>query len=126
LRRQALDVRLTGADSHVPDGSAAAAERIDLERAWRTLSPGDREVLALIAFDGLTSEQAATVLGCRRSTFAMRLTRARKRLQAALSPAASAAPPAPAAEPVRRASGPRLTSTPTPPIAKEQQSWTNA
>lgn len=103
LRRQALDVRLTGAGSHEPDGSAAAAERIDLERAWRTLTPGDREVLALIAFDGLTSEQAATVLGCRRSTFAMRLTRARKRLQDALHPTA-----------------------PALAVIKEQQSWTNA
>lgn len=89
LRRRALDVRLVATETHeAPDGSAGAAARIDLERAWRTLSKADREVLALIAFDGLTSEQAATVLGCRRSTFAMRLSRARKRLQDALEPAA--------------------------------------
>ncbi|MBB2943482.1 RNA polymerase sigma-70 factor (ECF subfamily) [Actinoplanes lutulentus] len=88
LRRKALDVRLGGRDSHVPDGSAFSAARIDLERAWRSLSAADREVLALVAFDGLTSEQAATVLNCRRSAFAMRLARARKRLQAALDPAA--------------------------------------
>ncbi|GIE82358.1 hypothetical protein Aph02nite_83080 [Actinoplanes philippinensis] len=103
LRRQALDVRLTAAGSHVPDGSAGAAERVDLERAWRTLRPADREALALIAFDGLTSEQAATVLGCRRSTFAMRLTRARQRLQDALDP-----------------------TVPARTVIKEQQSWTNA
>jgi RNA polymerase sigma factor (sigma-70 family) len=103
LRRQALDVRLNAAENHVPDGSAGAAQRIDLERAWRTLSPADREALALIAFDGLTSEQAATVLNCRRSTFAMRLTRARKRLQDALNPTA-----------------------PALAVIKEQQSWTNA
>jgi RNA polymerase sigma factor (sigma-70 family) len=102
LRRQALDVRMAGAEVHVPDGSAGAAARIDLERAWKSLSPADREVLALVAFDGLTSDQAATVLGCRRSTFAMRLTRARKRLQAALEPA-----------------------TPLAPV-KEQQSWMSA
>ncbi|GAA1610160.1 RNA polymerase sigma factor [Actinoplanes couchii] len=102
LRRQALDVRLSGDGFHEPDGATGAATRVDLERAWRTLSAGDREVLALIAFDGLTSEQAATVLNCRRSTFAMRLTRARKRLQSALEPAAPAL------------------------LVKEQQSWTNA
>ncbi|GGK95942.1 RNA polymerase sigma factor [Mangrovihabitans endophyticus] len=88
LRRRALDIRLTAAETpQVPDDSAGAAARIDLERAWRSLSAADREVLALVAFDGLTSEQAATVLGCRRSAFAMRLGRARQRLQAALNPA---------------------------------------
>jgi RNA polymerase sigma factor (sigma-70 family) len=102
LRRQALDVRMTGADSHVPDGSAGTAARIDLERAWKSLSAADREVLALVAFDGLTSDQAATVLNCRRSTFAMRLARARKRLAAALEP-----------------------TTPRTPV-KEQQSWMSA
>jgi RNA polymerase sigma-70 factor (ECF subfamily) len=88
LRRRALDVRLVAAEPReVPDGAAGAAARIDLERAWRALSPTDRETLALVAFDGLTAEQAATVLGCRRSTFAMRLARARQRLQTALDPA---------------------------------------
>ncbi|MEU4424089.1 RNA polymerase sigma factor [Actinoplanes sp. NPDC024001] len=93
LRRRALDVRLVAAGTHeVPDDSTGTAARVDLERAWRTLSAADREVLALIAFDGLTSEQAATVLNCRRSTFAMRLSRARQRLQAALDPAGSGTP----------------------------------
>lgn len=85
LRRRALAVRLTVSEDHrTPDRAAGTASRIDLERAWRTLSTTDREVLALIAFDGLTSEQAAIVLNCRRSAFAMRLARARKRLRAAL------------------------------------------
>lgn len=85
LRRQALDVRLVSLESReTSDDSVSAAVRIDLERAWRVLRPADREVLALVAFDGLTAEQAATVLGCRRSTFAMRLGRARQRLRAAL------------------------------------------
>ncbi|WP_205650665.1 RNA polymerase sigma factor [Actinoplanes solisilvae] len=84
LRRQALDVRLAAVET--PQASDDPAARVDLQRAWQTLSAADREVLALVAFDGLTAEQAATVLGCRRSTFAMRLTRARQRLQAALEP----------------------------------------
>ncbi|WP_229070009.1 RNA polymerase sigma factor [Actinoplanes sp. DH11] len=105
LRRRALDVRLMSVENTTaPDGAAGTAARIDLERAWRTLSVADREVLALVAFDGLTSEQAATVLNCRRSAFAMRLARARSRLQAALEPAAPA----------------------HPRTVKEQQSWTKA
>ncbi|MGK5442807.1 RNA polymerase sigma factor [Micromonospora sp. URMC 105] len=93
LRRQALDVRLVSLEARErSDDSVGAAVRIDLERAWRVLRPADREVLALVAFDGLTAEQAATVLGCRRSTFAMRLGRARQRLRAALETTESVSP----------------------------------
>lgn len=106
LRRRALDVRLVATENrHEPDGAAGAAARVDLERAWQAMTPADREVLALVAFDGLTSDQAATVLGVRRSAFAMRLTRARRRLQDALEPTPSALP--------------HIT-------AEEQQSWTKA
>jgi RNA polymerase sigma factor (sigma-70 family) len=103
LRRRALDVRLMSepADDRRDDTTGIAA-RIDLQTGWRSLRPADREVLALIAFDGLTAEQAATVLGCRRSTFAMRLGRARQRLQAA------------------------LTTAPHRHHPEEQQSWTRA
>ncbi|MFC7531569.1 RNA polymerase sigma factor [Actinoplanes sp. GCM10030250] len=93
LRRQALDVRLVTLEPREPgDDGTGTAVRIDLERALRGLRPADREVLALIAFDGLTTEQAATVLGVRRTAFAMRLTRARERLRAALEPAPASAP----------------------------------
>ncbi|MEV0725352.1 sigma-70 family RNA polymerase sigma factor [Micromonospora purpureochromogenes] len=110
LRRQALDVRLVSLEARdLSDDTVGAATRIDLESAWRELRPADREVLALVAFDGLTAEQAATVLGCRRSTFAMRLGRARQRLRAALEPAESVAP-----------------SSFRPHDFKEQQAWTQA
>lgn len=62
--------------------------------AWWALSAGDREVLALVAFDGLTSDQAATVLGCRRSAFGMRLGRATKAARPARSGSSSTPPPA--------------------------------
>jgi RNA polymerase sigma-70 factor (ECF subfamily) len=55
-----------------------------LAEAFATLGERDREALLLIAWDGLSAEQAAAVLGCSRRTFAMRLHRARKRLAAAL------------------------------------------
>jgi RNA polymerase sigma factor (sigma-70 family) len=46
------------------------------------LSPADREVLRLTAWEGLDTDQLATALGCSRSAAAMRLSRARTRLQA--------------------------------------------
>jgi RNA polymerase sigma factor (sigma-70 family) len=139
-RRRALDVRLGAgfdpagrAGATGPGEDAGAAARIDLERAWRTLSAADREVLALVAFDGLTAEQAATVLGCRRSAFAMRLGRARARLQAALNPPASPQSPEPARARLQAALNPPASPrSPEPARAshphplKEQQSWTQA
>jgi RNA polymerase sigma-70 factor (ECF subfamily) len=65
-------------------------ERVALMRAWERLSDGEREVLALAGWDGLTAEQAAIVLGCLRSTYSVRLTRARRHL-AALAASSSAA-----------------------------------
>lgn len=80
LRRKALDVRLVAEDRPQDDHSTAAATRVDMTRAWQAQRPADRETLALVLFDGLTIEQAAQVMGCRTSTFAMRLSRARERL----------------------------------------------
>jgi RNA polymerase sigma factor (sigma-70 family) len=79
--RTVVDLRMV---EDIPAEADATPERIDLIRAWWTLSAADREVLALVAFDGLTGDQAAAVLGCRRSAFSMRLGRARQRLRDAL------------------------------------------
>jgi RNA polymerase sigma-70 factor (ECF subfamily) len=62
-------------------------------RGLAQLSESDREVLMLIAWEGLDPERAARVLGCSRSAFAMRLHRARKRLAAALQQSETAATP---------------------------------
>jgi RNA polymerase sigma-70 factor (ECF subfamily) len=59
------------------DGSLAAA----LER----LSERDREILLLSYWEDLAPEQVAVVLGCSRSTLAVRLHRARRRLSRALT-----------------------------------------
>ncbi|HEX4364644.1 MAG TPA: sigma-70 family RNA polymerase sigma factor [Solirubrobacteraceae bacterium] len=53
--------------------------------ALATLSDGDREVLLLVAWEGLSVTDAALVLGCRIATARMRLHRARRRLAAQLS-----------------------------------------
>jgi RNA polymerase sigma factor (sigma-70 family) len=65
-----------------------------LGKALAQLSERDRELLLLIAWEGLEPGQAAQVLGCARNTLAVRLHRARKRLAAALSEADSDDPPA--------------------------------
>jgi len=84
-RRAGLDVRMAREHrDHEEDCTEVVGTRLDLARAWSRLSARDREVLALVAFDGLDGRQAAQVLGCRRSTFAMRLSRARLRLRQAL------------------------------------------
>jgi RNA polymerase sigma-70 factor (ECF subfamily) len=48
------------------------------------LPQDDRELLILLAWDGLSRAEAAQALGCSRSTLAVRLYRARRRFEAAL------------------------------------------
>jgi DNA-directed RNA polymerase specialized sigma24 family protein len=50
-----------------------------------TLNAGDREVLLLVAWEGLDAQRAAVVIGCSQRAFAMRLHRARLRLAAAMT-----------------------------------------
>ncbi|WP_277212080.1 RNA polymerase sigma factor [Isoptericola croceus] len=82
-RWRALSVRLEQQPEPARQGADdVAVDRADLRQAWELLSDGDREVIALVAWDGLTAVEAARVLGCRPTTFSVRLTRARKRLLA--------------------------------------------
>lgn len=92
-RRRTLALRVAAqpATSHLGAGSHVD-EAMDLAAAWSRLSDQDRESIALVAWDGLTGEQAAVVLGCSRSAFAVRLSRARRRFDAELERAD--APPA--------------------------------
>lgn len=57
----------------------------ELSQALATLSERDREALLLTAWEGLTTEQAAQVLGCSAPAFRVRAHRARRRLAAALA-----------------------------------------
>jgi RNA polymerase sigma-70 factor (ECF subfamily) len=66
------------------ESSPAEADPSDLDgghvaAAFRQLVPADREVLALVAWDGLNATQAAASLGCTRVGFRVRLHRARRR-----------------------------------------------
>jgi RNA polymerase sigma-70 factor, ECF subfamily len=67
------------------DGVIASVADTALARALARLSDGDRELLLLIAWDGLSPAEAASVLGLKPGTVRVRLLRARRRLTQALS-----------------------------------------
>ena len=50
-----------------------------LKQAWSRLRPKDRELLGLLGWEVLTSDQIAQVLGCSRNVAKLRVHRARKR-----------------------------------------------
>ncbi len=64
----------------------AVDDRLALLNALSTLSPSDREVLMLAAWEGLDSRELAIVLGCSRVAARVRLSRARQRLTTAIDP----------------------------------------
>jgi RNA polymerase sigma-70 factor, ECF subfamily len=72
--------RLPPASGSVGAG-AGGALRVALEQ----LSESDREILLLIAWEGLSPTQAAAVLGVKAATVRVRLHRARRRLARALA-----------------------------------------
>ncbi len=61
--------------------------------AFAALRERDREVLRLVAWDGLDAAEAAEVLGVTRLAFTVRLHRARRRLERALEPESLPAAP---------------------------------
>ncbi|MFI7455270.1 RNA polymerase sigma factor [Nonomuraea sp. NPDC049714] len=101
-RREALGAELrawtegdvTGVVAGVVDDDVAdkVAERISVLRALAELPEDDREILVLVAWQGLSPRDAARVIGCSSATFRVRLHRARKRLGQAME---SPPPPRP-------------------------------
>jgi RNA polymerase sigma-70 factor, ECF subfamily len=63
-----------------PPISERLAERAAFAAAFAALTDRDREVLSLVAWDGLEVREAAAVVGCTAATFSLRLHRARRRL----------------------------------------------
>lgn len=82
-RREALAVRIANAEPRPDNGNETelVAHRLDLVRAWPTISATDQEAIALVAWDGLTAPEAAAVLGISAVAFRLRLSRARRRLR---------------------------------------------
>jgi len=93
-RRAALNERLNQVElASVPEGEGLEPA---LVAALQCLSEQDRELLLLIAWEGLTPGQAAAVLGLRAATLRVRLHRARSRFRVALSGATADASTCPA------------------------------
>ena len=66
---------------------------VALWEAWQRLSEGDREVLALIAWEELSVAEASRVVGCPAAVLSVRLHRARRRLERLLAQPAGGARP---------------------------------
>ena len=62
----------------------AGVGKTELARALAALDARDRELVLLVAWEGLSLAEAAAALGCRSGTAAVRLHRARRRLHTAL------------------------------------------
>jgi RNA polymerase sigma-70 factor, ECF subfamily len=88
-RRDALSARLAGALAGI---GSPADDHGWLAGALRELSENDRDVLTLTAWEGLSHGEAARVLGCSPAAVAIRLHRARRRLEA-MRPSRPAATP---------------------------------
>jgi RNA polymerase sigma-70 factor (ECF subfamily) len=81
IRRQGLAAALATELANLYEPSAE--DRLDageFGRVFRQLPADDRELLSLVAWEGLDHAQLAEVLGCSRVTVRSRLHRARKRL----------------------------------------------
>ena len=84
-RRDALAERAGAhAEPFAPDHAEAIGLRQDLTRALAALNESDRELVLLVAWEGLSMAEAGEALGCLRGTVAVRMHRARKRLHHAL------------------------------------------
>lgn len=88
VRRQARSVEL---DTEMADLYGASpdsgVELRAITQVFRTLSEDDRELLSLVAWEGLDRQEIATVLGLSRNAVRIRLHRARKRFARALADA---------------------------------------
>ena len=83
-RRDALVARMAHHVSFLGGAPSGPLEPANPESptiaAFARLPEKDREVLILVAWDGLTHKQGAQVLGCSPTAFSVRAHRARKRL----------------------------------------------
>lgn len=83
-RRGALAERLTADFDATEVAAAPSGHDSRVARAFAALSEPDREILALVAWEGLTREELSVALGVSRPVARLRLHRARRRFEAAL------------------------------------------
>ena len=91
-RQRAIAAEMLAWAADAPDVADGVAERAAVLAALAGLSENDREVLTLIAWDGLTPRAAARVVNCSAPAFLVRLHRARHRLARAVEAAGEPAP----------------------------------
>lgn len=77
--------RYTGSEEDaITNAIDAARQQPAIEAALDLLPKGEREVLELVAYDGLAPSEAALVLGVTPNAARLRLSRARKRMRESL------------------------------------------
>jgi RNA polymerase sigma-70 factor (ECF subfamily) len=88
LRRSRLRAltrrRIFSRNVETADFEDRLGERVDLERALRALPPGQREAISLIDVLGLSTEEAANVLGIAPASVRSRVHRARTAMRGLL------------------------------------------
>lgn len=84
-RRSALRQRLGSVRTTAPIDDIDPSTSSAVRRALDALSPGEREALTLLAWEGLTPDEVATVLGCTRAAVYLRVHRARRRFARTLN-----------------------------------------
>jgi RNA polymerase sigma-70 factor, ECF subfamily len=81
-RGQALTLRLVREPRrHSNEPTDEVDERLSAQAALGLLSPREREAIELLAWEGLSTAEAAEVVGCSRRVLAVRVYRARRRLR---------------------------------------------
>jgi len=82
-RRHAIKTALLR-DELATAPSILPPDETPVARVFGALPDGDRELLALVAWEGLGNAEIAKVLGCSRNAVSIRLHRARRRFTRAL------------------------------------------
>ncbi|WP_283136731.1 RNA polymerase sigma factor [Rhizohabitans arisaemae] len=90
IRREGLAAQLR--EWTEGDVADEVTERLGVLHALTRLAPEDRELLVLVAWQGLGPRDAAKVIGCSSAAFRVRLHRARKRLKREMESTVPAAP----------------------------------
>ena len=84
-RRATVPLSSLSEPDPAPSIADRLAERDVFAHSFAALRPADREVLTLVAWDGLRPKEAAKVLGCSAAVCSLRLHRARRRLMKELA-----------------------------------------
>lgn len=84
VHRRTADRLLRPSEVVAASAESIAVADLDLARAFATLTPAEREILALSAWDGLSPKQISVVTNSSANAVSIRLHRARRKLAAEL------------------------------------------